>query len=395
MAPNPEARSRGHGRVAKAEQRHAHEEPQWDHQSVLPVGADAPFTLRDIKESIPKHCWERSTLRSFRYLAVDLAVSAALYYCALQIEALGSSSPLVSYLWPVYWVLQGCVQTGIWVIAHECGHQAFSESQWVNDSVGFVLHSFLLVPYFSWKYTHAKHHKNTGSMDGDEVFVPAVKRETSDNPIMFSPLVRAFWIVVTLTIGWPLHLFMHFTGQKYPTYTSHFTTFSDLFSQKQKPWVLASDVGIILMVSLITYVSNTMGFWWMARVYGVPYLIVNFWLVFITLLQHTDRKLPHYRGKEWNWLRGALATVDRNYGVLNHVFHHIGDTHVAHHLFSYMPHYHAQEASEAIKKVIGKYYMYDPTNIFVAMWKAFEQCHYVDDEPEDAVLWYKQHGKKF
>ena len=46
--------------------------------------------------------------------------------------------------------LQGAVCTGIWVIAHECGHQAFSKYQLVNDSVGLVMHSCLLVPYFSW-----------------------------------------------------------------------------------------------------------------------------------------------------------------------------------------------------------------------------------------------------
>ena len=39
---------------------------------------------------------------------------------------------------------------GVWVIAHECGHQAFSPSQLVNDTVGFILHTLLLVPYFSW-----------------------------------------------------------------------------------------------------------------------------------------------------------------------------------------------------------------------------------------------------
>jgi len=44
-----------------------------------------------------------------------------------------------------------CVVTaGVWVIAHECGHQAFSNSQLINDTVGFILHSCLLVPYFSW-----------------------------------------------------------------------------------------------------------------------------------------------------------------------------------------------------------------------------------------------------
>ena len=46
--------------------------------------------------------------------------------------------------------LQGAVCTGLWVIAHECGHQAFSKYQTVNDAVGIVLHSSLLVPYFSW-----------------------------------------------------------------------------------------------------------------------------------------------------------------------------------------------------------------------------------------------------
>lgn len=42
------------------------------------------------------------------------------------------------------------VRPGVWVIAHECGHQAFSNSQLINDTVGFVLHSCLCVPYFSW-----------------------------------------------------------------------------------------------------------------------------------------------------------------------------------------------------------------------------------------------------
>jgi len=45
---------------------------------------------------------------------------------------------------------QGAVCTGIWVIAHECGHGAFSEYPAVNDGVGLVFHSLLLVPYYSW-----------------------------------------------------------------------------------------------------------------------------------------------------------------------------------------------------------------------------------------------------
>ncbi len=42
---------------------------------------------------------------------------------------------------------------------------------------GFLLHSCLFVPYFSWKYSHMRHHSNTGSVNRDEVFVPKKKKE--------------------------------------------------------------------------------------------------------------------------------------------------------------------------------------------------------------------------
>jgi hypothetical protein len=35
------------------------------------------------------------------------------------------------------------------------------------------------------------------------------------------------------------------------------------------------------------------------------------------------RALPHYEDKEWDWLRGALATVDRSYGIFNYFHHHV------------------------------------------------------------------------
>ncbi len=41
----------------------------------------------------------------------------------------------------------------------------------------FLLHSCLLVPYFSWKYFHMCHHNNTGSIDRNEVFIPKKKKE--------------------------------------------------------------------------------------------------------------------------------------------------------------------------------------------------------------------------
>lgn len=50
-------------------------------------------------------------------------------------------------------------------------------------------------------------------------------------------------------------------------------------------------------------------------------------------------------------LKPGHGVMCRSYGILDTVFHNIADTHVCHHLFSLMPHYHAKEATKYIKEV--------------------------------------------
>jgi omega-6 fatty acid desaturase (delta-12 desaturase) len=138
--------------------------------------------------------------------------------------------------------------------------------------------------------------------------------------------------------------------------------------------------------------GTTFGWAWLVKSYGIPYAFVNLWLVLITHLQHTDVRIPHYRDQEWNWLKGALCTMDRDYGILNHFHHHIADTHVAHHLFSYMPHYHAEEATEAIKPLLGEYYLQDNASpglqgVAEALWNSMTYCRIVEDNEQ--VCWFK------
>jgi len=293
---------------------------------------------------------------------------------------------------PLYWFAQGAVMTGLWVVAHECGHQSFSKWKIVNDSVGWVLHSLLLVPYHSWRITHGQHHKGTAHMEKDQVYVPRTWSQLTKNSDVHhwfsdSPLANMIQIFITLTVGWPFYLATNAWSQEHTRRANHFEPDSPMFKSEQKLDIIVSDIGIALALTLFGWASYTYSFKSFALFYFMPYLWVNFWLVLITYLQHTDMKLPHYRGNEWNFIRGALSTIDRDYGIFNVLHHHIGDTHVAHHLFSTMPHYHAQEATEAIKKVLGKYYLRDDTQFMVALWRSWNSCHYVDDEGE--ILYYK------
>jgi len=360
-----------------------------------PPPREAPkFSVADIRAAIPAHCFERSMVRSFGHVAMDLVVVGVLGWIGLQLYGMALPLPVAAVVWPLFWFAQGAAMTGLWVLAHECGHQAFSASKRVNNAVGLVLHSALLVPYHSWRISHGNHHKNTCSMENDEVFVPPVSsadaKDDHDSAVKDAPIMHLIGIFNMLLFGWPLYLVLNIAGPaKHANQpNSHFNPHSVLFKATQVKDVIVSDAGLLVVVGALAAAGVHFGWTAVLFHYFMPYLVVNAFLVAITYLQHTAVYIPHYREEEFTWLRGALSTVDRSFGpVLNYVLHHITDTHVAHHLFHTMPFYHAQEATEAIKKVLGPYYLVDETPIFSSLMHSWQHCRFVEDK--GAYLMFK------
>jgi omega-6 fatty acid desaturase (delta-12 desaturase) len=391
------------------------------------------FTIKDIRDAIPKHCFQRSALKGALYIARDLAYMSANFYAfnSWIMPALSGAPTIVrGAAWGVYAFAQGLFGTGIWVIAHECGHQAFSESKIVNDTVGWVLHSALFVPYFSWKISHGKHHKSTGNLEKDMVFVPKSRWEyarryaggiahnvaelTEETPI--ATLIHA---IAQQLAGWLLYLFTNVTGHNYHSRqregrgkgkrngwfgaVNHFDPRSPLYEAKDGKLIVLSDVGIAIMGYVIYAACQKWGASNVAIWYGIPYLWVNHWLVAITFLQHTDPSLPHYYPEAWNYCRGAAATIDREFGFIGrHLMHGIVETHVLHHFIPLIPFYHADEASEAIKDVMGPHYRADTEGgaigFIKAIWKSARWCQWVEEtedttgEAQDVVFYRNRNG---
>jgi omega-6 fatty acid desaturase (delta-12 desaturase) len=394
-------------------------------RTIYRVPTEKPsFTLGDLRRAVPAHCFERSLITSFSYVLWDLLLVITLIYLSLHISTLPIHWTLQWGLWVAYWLAQGFVMTGLWVIGHECGHGGFANTTLMNDIVGFVIHSALLVPYFSWQISHRKHHSNTGNLATDEVFVPANFSKTpididnnsqtsaqvheklnqhkdgeswyEENTFVHAALVIYRWmrILFMLTLGWPLYLLSNATGNR--SYASgwklnHFHPSSPIYADisRGSVLVLLSDIGLFSAIAALYYCSTVVGSTAVICHYVIPYLITNACLVLITFLQHSDTALPHYSADEWDWLRGALATVDRDYGILNHIFHHINDTHVTHHLFSYLPHYHAVEATEALKNVLGPYYYFNHTPIPQATYESYVKCSVIaPDAKRPGIYWF-------
>ncbi|RYG52039.1 DUF3474 domain-containing protein, partial [archaeon] len=286
--------------------------------SGLPMPPVEPptFTLADVRAAIPAHCFERKLTTSVGYLALDLLKVALLAYAATWISHPTVPTAARVLLWCVYTAVQGTFLTGLWVLGHEMGHGAFSAIPWVNDAFGWVLHSSLLVPFFSWKFSHATHHKNTNSMEDDEVYVPVTRSSIAVEMINESPLFMTLYILGMLLFGWPLHILFDVSGptKYHGRPNSHLNPWSVLFHDRQRKYVALSDVGLLFVLAGMAYLVSHVGVANFALFYGAPYLVMNSYLILITFLQHTDIYVAHYRAPAYSWLRGAIATVDRSYG---------------------------------------------------------------------------------
>ncbi|KAI1643968.1 fatty acid desaturase-domain-containing protein [Daldinia loculata] len=359
--------------------------------------------INTIRKAIPPHCFQPSTWRSLSYVARDLVMAAVLTYGALTYIPSVSNPAYRTSLWVVYGFLQGLVGVGLWILAHECGHGAFSVHRGLNDTVGWVLHCALGVPYFSWKFSHARHHRFTGHMQKDMAFVPQTKPSwfvqslgdalssfVNSEVLEDAPLVNLIRLLGQQLGGWQVYMLLNVTAGNDSMQNleakwwrrSHFDPFSGVFRPQEALYVLISDLGLALVAAGLYYSSLALGWQTVFLLYGVPYLWVNHWLVAITYLHHTHKDVPHYDGERWTFVAGALATVDRDFGFIGrHIFHGIIDTHVVHHLFSRIPFYYAEEATEAIKPLLGDLYHSDEHSFMGSLWETSRTCQYVENDP--------------
>ncbi|CAL4996003.1 unnamed protein product [Urochloa decumbens] len=350
---------------------------------VFNSGKPPPFRIGDVRAAVPAHCWVKSPLRSLSYVARDVAVVAAL---ALAAAALGDSSYWAALLWPLYWAAQGTMFWALFVLGHDCGHGSFSDIPALNSAVGLLLHSFILVPYHGWRISHRTHHQNHGHIERDESWHPITEKLYQQ----LEPRTKK----LRFTVPFPLLAFPVYLWYRSPGKTgSHFLPSSDLFTPKERGDVMVSTTCWSIMLASLLAMAFAFGPIQVLKMYGLPYLVFVMWLDLVTYLHHHgNHDLPWYRGEEWSYLRGGLTTVDRDYGWINNIHHDIG-THVIHHLFPQIPHYHLVEATKAARPVLGRYYREPhksgplPLHLLGVLLRSLRVDHFVSDHGD--VVYYQ------
>jgi len=304
-------------------------EPKARAEIIMPEVPD----LISIKKSIPEHCFRSSVLKSFRFVLQDvLAIFTLHYIMRTYIEG----TPYFWLFYPVFGFLQGTLFWSVFVLGHDCGHGSFSRYYWLNCVVGTVLHSFIMVPYHPWKLSHHHHHKNTGHIDNDEIFYPIRKGKL---PPYISQ--RGYFL---LGLGWILYLFAGYQ----PRPVSHLNAYEPIFKGHEIE-ALYSIVTFFIMGIVLIFLGANYGLVSLVLYYGIPWFVFSSWLVVTTFLHHNEPGVPWFGDKTWNYTRGNLSSVDRDYGIFHWLTHDIG-THQVHHLFPIIPHYNLKEATTYFRR---------------------------------------------
>ena len=259
----------------------------------------------EIRGVIPDKCYEIDTFKSLGYLSVSLLGTAACTAFGVGLLSIANpASPLTWPLWAAYSAVTGTVAMGLWVLAHECGHGAFSKNKALQDAVGFIIHSIMLVPYYSWQRSHAVHHQYTNNMELGETHVPeAIETKGEGAYGLRESIVAALgkdygikaWgglqAFLHLVVGWPAYLLIGATGGSARGMTNHFypnplTTpdmpKKELFPGNWKEKVYKSDIGIAAVVGGLVAWTACNGLGPVMALYGGPLIVINAWLVLYT-----------------------------------------------------------------------------------------------------------------
>jgi len=217
----------------------------------------------------------------------------------------------------------------LFLIQHDCGHQAFFANRNANDWTGRVISVLTLMPYDHWRRAHSIHHATSGNLDRRGV-------GDIDTLTVAEYLARPRWTrlryrayrhpVVMFGIG-PIFVFLF--QNRLPAG----------FMRQWRPWAttMATNVAVVAAAALMIWAVGVKSF----LLVHVPIVLLagltGIWLFYV---QHQFERTYWAKGGKWSLSQAALQGSS-HYDlppVLRWFTANIGVHHV-HHLSSRIPFY--------------------------------------------------------
>jgi omega-6 fatty acid desaturase (delta-12 desaturase) len=315
--------------------------------------ADVDLQLKDIIKTLPRECFQKNRRKAWSSVLISVL--------AVGLGYLGIAN-LSWFLLPLAWIFTGTALTGLFVIAHDCGHRSFAKRRWVNDWVGHLLTLPLIYPFHSWRILHNHHHVHTNKLLVDNAWQPL----TPEAYAKANPLIRGLYQALRGRLWW-LASIAHWA-------TLHFDL--SQFSQREQGKVKVSIAAVIIFAAVFfPILILTTGVWGFVKFWLLPWLMYHFWMSTFTLVHHTDPDIQFRPTATWNAAEAQLAeTVHCTYPGWVEILCHNINVHVPHHVSVAIPAYNLRMAHESLMQNWGSY-MKERKFSWTLMKEIVDQCH--------------------
>lgn len=321
--------------------------------NALIPSANADVQLKDIIKTLPRECFQKDRRKAWSSVLFSVL--------AISLGYVGIAS-LPWFLLPLAWIFTGTALTGLFVIAHDCGHRSFAKRRWVNDWVGHMLMLPLIYPFHSWRILHDHHHVHTNLLLVDNAWHPWTPEDYAEaNPFLrglYRALRGRFWWLASI-VHWAA---LHFDLSQ--------------FSQRDQGKVKVSIVAVVIFAAVFfPTLIVTIGISGVVKFWLLPWLGYHFWMSTFTLVHHTEPNIQFRPAETWSPVEAQLAgTVHCTYPRWVELLCYDINVHVPHHISVAIPSYNLRMAHESLRQNWGSY-LQERQFSWTQLGEIVERCH--------------------
>lgn len=286
---------------------------------------------KEFRQDKYRHDLKRSLFHFFKFIAI-----VALFF-VLQFLLLDANIGMVASvaIALVISFFHGLTYLSLWLIGHDCGHSSFSNNKKLNQVVGSISTSFMLMNYENFRRSHNMHHRFIANIERDEAFGPKAKRKD----FFMQRLIRCVVLIPFLAYLFAI-LFPKMT--KTPGYVNYF--WPDNTRNSIRAFALVATH--LLSLALIAFF---LPFTFLLFAGILPILVAWIFFLVTSFLNHTGAETEWYPDEIWTYQDGIDNSVNLSYGpVIDYFLIGVGRDHFAHHVNPSIPHYKLKAATDYI-----------------------------------------------
>lgn len=272
----------------------------------------------------------------------------------------------------------GLILTRIFIIQHDCGHQSFTPSKKMNNTIGFICSLLTLIPFKYWARSHNHHHAHNAQLDfrdiGDITILTVREYETLSfwEGIRYR-IYRSFLIMFLL--GPLYYIFIH----------NRLPLIQTKGWEKEKRALWISNLALLLFYASLGALIGYQKLLAIQLPVIVTFAIVAIWVFYI---QHQHD--PNYKEWKTDWDFLVAAIKGSSYFKLSKVGHwftgNIGYHHI-HHLAPRVPFYYLPQCHHT-------HPLFDKYVTSLNFWNSFKCAfHKLWDEENKKMISFKTYHK--